>query len=348
MKKAAFFAIGLLVLAALADWIIVAQTPIDPWRLGAFLVCFGLVLSAFVALADPSFVRQLREWALRSPTAALGLPLLLLIPYFILALGTRTFSWLGLAKLIAYIVVPVVLVLPDRIHRTTRAGWCDFAAMLALAVPVAARWLGGIWMWPEDLYVFRPLYSVCVGGYAFMVVRRLEGVGYRLTLRKGDVIDGLANFVAFALISIPLGYLLGFIHFHAHAVRPWTVAFQLAGATHSFVLPEGWTLFFQFLGDFIAIYLTIAIPEELLFRGILQNFLVKTLTVERSALWGILIASVVFGAAHLHHPPVPNWRYAILATVAGIFYGNAFRVRQRLSCSALTHALVDATWHFWF
>jgi len=196
--------------------------------------------------------------------------------------------------------------------------------------------------------VFRPLYSVCVGGYAFMVVRRLEGVGYRLRPRQGDIVDGLANFVAFALISIPLGYLLGFIHFHSHAVRPWTVAFRLAGAAHSFVLPEGWTLFFQFLGDFIGIYLTIAIPEELLFRGILQNFLIKTLPVERSALWGILIASIVFGAAHLHHPPVPNWRYAILATIAGLFYGNAFRARQRLSCPALTHALVDATWHFWF
>ncbi|HLW79851.1 MAG TPA: hypothetical protein VKU44_09665, partial [Terriglobia bacterium] len=130
MKKAALFVIGLLALAAFADLIIVAQTPIDPRRLGAFLVCFALVLSGFVALADPSFVRQLREWALGSATAAMGLPLLLLIPYFILALGTRTFSLLGLAKLIAYIVTPVALVMPDRMHRTTRAGWRDFAAMI--------------------------------------------------------------------------------------------------------------------------------------------------------------------------------------------------------------------------
>jgi uncharacterized protein len=348
MKKAVIFIVGLLIVAALAEWIIVAQTPIDPWRLAAFLVCLSLVLGVFAALADASFVRQLREWAAGSAAAALGMPLLLLVPYFILALGTGTFSLWGLAKLTAYIVLPVALVLPDRLHSSAGAGWRDFAAMAALAVPVAAHWLVGIWRWPEDLYVFRPLYSTCVGAYAFIVVRHLEGVGYRLRPRKGDLVDGLANFVAFALIAIPLGYVLGFIHFHAHSVRPWTLSFGLAGVLHHWIIPEGWTSPFQFVGEFLGIYITIAIPEELLFRGILQNFLVKSLRMERRALWGLLIASVVFGASHLHHPPVPNWRYGILATIAGVFYGNAYRARQRLSCSALTHALVDAAWHFWF
>jgi membrane protease YdiL (CAAX protease family) len=121
-----------------------------------------------------------------------------------------------------------------------------------------------------------------------------------------------------------------------------------AGAPHSVLIPEDWTLLAQFVGEFMGIYVSIAIPEELLFRGILQNFLTKSFASERRALWGLLIASVVFGASHLHHAPVPNWRYAILATIAGIFYGNAYRTRQRLSCSALTHALVDVVWHFWF
>jgi membrane protease YdiL (CAAX protease family) len=99
---------------------------------------------------------------------------------------------------------------------------------------------------------------------------------------------------------------------------------------------------------FIGIYLTVAIPEELLFRGILQNLLVRSIHKGPRGLYGLLIASVVFGASHLHHAPVPNWRYAILATLAGIFYGNVYRTRQRLCASALTHALVDALWHFWF
>jgi membrane protease YdiL (CAAX protease family) len=159
----------------------------------------------------------------------------------------------------------------------------------------------------------------------FLVIRNLEDVGYRLTFRKGDILDGLANFAGFALIGIPLGLALGFIRFHPSA-----------GSAPEF--------FFQLFG----IYLTIAIPEEFLFRGILQNFLVKSISGKRRGLYALLIASVIFGAAHLHHAPVPNWRYAILATLAGMFYGNAFRSRRRLSAAALTHALVDTTWHFWF
>jgi membrane protease YdiL (CAAX protease family) len=142
--------------------------------------------------------------------------------------------------------------------------------------------------------------------------------------RKGDIIDGLANFAAFAIIGIPLAYWLGFITVHAMSVS-WIV-----GAL-----------------EFFGIYLTIAIPEELFFRGILQNFLVKSLPQASSGLYGLIIASVIFGASHLQHPPIPNWRYGILATLAGLFYGNAYRSKHHLAAAALTHALVDTVWRLW-
>jgi membrane protease YdiL (CAAX protease family) len=348
MKKAVAFVASLLALAALAEWIILLRAPIDPWRLAAFLACLSLVLGVFVAFTESGFVEQLREWALQSAAAALGMPLLLLIPYFIFACGTGTFSLKGLAKLTAYIVAPTVLLLPDRLRRAARIGWRDCAAMLALAVPVAAHWLRSIWVWPEDLYFFRPLYSVCVGAYGFMVIRRLEGVGYRLTFRSADLARGLSHFVGFALLAIPLGYLLRFIHFHGHAATSTALVSQASSAGHTIAVPGGLTLGLQFLATFAGIYVTIAIPEEFLFRGVLQNLLVKSIAHQRRELCGLLIASIVFGAAHLHHQPVPNWRYGILATVAGIFYGNVYRARRRLSASAFTHALVDTVWHFWF
>ena len=362
MKKAVAFVVSLLALAALAEWIVLLRAPIDPWRLAALLACLALVLGAFVAFTDPGFVEQLREWALRSVGAALGMPLLLLVPYFIFALGTSTFSARGLAKLTAYILAPILILLPDRLDRAAPGGpfqgrlrpplpaigWRDFAAMLALAVPVAAHWLRGIWTWPDDLYFFRPLYSVCVGAYAFMVIRGLEGVGYRLTFRRTDVAGGFGHFAGFALLAIPLGYLLHFIHFHRHAVTSLALASRASSAGHAIAVPGGLRLVLEFLATFAGIYVTIAIPEEFLFRGVLQNLLVKSIPHARRELWGLLIASVIFGAAHLHHPPRPNWRYGILATLAGIFYGNVYRTRQRLSASAFTHALVDTAWHFWF
>ena len=325
MKKTFLTLGGLIVLVALAAGLILLRIRLDPVPLLAFVSCLALVLTALVGLTLPGLVRQLRQHAVASPWAALGMPLLLLVPYLVLAFGSGTFSFPALGKLAAYIAVPVVLLLPDRLHRAERVGWRDLAAMLALALPVSAGWLEGIWIWPYELYFFSPLFCVCVGAYAFLVIRNLEGVGYRLTFRKGDVVDGLVNFAGFALIGIPLGLFLGVLQFRPHGVSAADFAFQLFGT-----------------------YLTIAIPEELLFRGILQNLLVKSIRSGPRDLYGLLLASVIFGASHLHHQPVPNWKYAVLAALAGLFYGNAYRTRQRLSAPALTHALVDTVWHFWF
>ncbi len=333
MKKVLLAVITLVLVVALAEGLLLAGVHLDPVRVAALLASLGLILVPFVGLTNPAVVRLLRQRAVHSPWLALGTPFLLLLPYLILALGMGAFSMVALGKLAAYIAVPTLLLFPDRMHHAERAGWRDFAAMLALALPVSAGWLRGIWTWPadviftetEELYFFLPLFCVCAGAYAFMVIRNLEGVGYRLGFRKGDIVDGLTNFAACALLAIPLGYALHFIHFRPHGVPLFDMGFQL-----------------------FAIYLTIAIPEEFLFRGVLQNFLSRTLPGPRHAIYALLIASVIFGASHLHHAPVPNWRYAILATLAGVFYGNAYRTRQRLSSPALTHALVDTVWHFWF
>jgi hypothetical protein len=325
MKKIALLLIVLIAMCAVAEAVILLQVHPDPTRLAAILLSLSLILCAFVGMGQSSLLRSLRQRAVESVWTAVALPLLLLLPYLVYAFGTGSFSFLGAGKLLAYILVPTLLLLPDRLHRPPHLGWRDVAAMLALALPVAANWLTGIWTWPFDLYFFRPLFCVCVGVYAFVVVRNLEGVGYRLLWRKQDVADGFANFLAFCVFGIPLGLALQFIHPHFSSAS-----------------------FGQFPLQFFAIYFTIAIPEELLFRGILQNLLCQSIQRGPRGVYGLLIASVVFGASHLHHAPVPNWRYAILATLAGLFYGYTYRNRQRISASALTHALVDTAWHFWF
>ncbi|HEY1216051.1 MAG TPA: CPBP family intramembrane glutamic endopeptidase, partial [Bryobacteraceae bacterium] len=98
-------------------------------------------------------------------------------------------------------------------------------------------------------------------------------------------------------------------------------------------------------GDFIASYLEIvlfiAVLEELFFRGFLQNLLEKSL---RSHWLGQLIASGIFGLFHILHAPFPNWRYVLLASVAGWFYGAAYRSGGTLLSSVLAHATVDTVW----
>jgi uncharacterized protein len=334
MKKALQIFFGLTLLAALAEGLILLQVHLNPWHLAALMESAALLLGAFVGFTQAAFVRQLREWAQASVTAAVGLPLLLLILYFILALGTGTFSLWAFGRLIAYILVPTLLLLPDRVHHRVAFNLRDALAIAALAIPVAAGWLKGIWTWPQDIYVFRPIFCVVLASYCFMVLRRLEGVGFRLVWKRRDITSALLNLVAYSIIAIPLGLALNFLHPHPMAA--------LSGA-----LQGNWPVL-SFLLLFLGIYLTVAIPEELLFRGILQNILCKTIKKGPRGVYGLLITSAVFGAAHLHHHPVPNWRYAIMATLAGVFYGNVYNTRQRLCASALIHALVDTIWHFWF
>jgi membrane protease YdiL (CAAX protease family) len=56
------------------------------------------------------------------------------------------------------------------------------------------------------------------------------------------------------------------------------------------------------------------------------------------------VAALVFGAAHLDNGGFPNLRYALLATLAGVFYGRAFRQGGSLMPAALVHTLVDSVW----
>ena len=90
-----------------------------------------------------------------------------------------------------------------------------------------------------------------------------------------------------------------------------------------------------------------AVPEEILFRSLIQNLL----TLRWGGGWRTLLAaSVIFGCAHLDNgpQPLPNWRYMILATIAGLAYGQVFQRASTVLSSAGLHTLVDWTKHFFF
>jgi uncharacterized protein len=90
-----------------------------------------------------------------------------------------------------------------------------------------------------------------------------------------------------------------------------------------------------------------ALPEEILFRALIQNLLMRRFGEGWKTL---LLASVIFGAAHLDNgpQPLPNWRYAIEATIAGVAYGKVFQKAGSITSSAILHTMVDWTKHFFF
>jgi uncharacterized protein len=98
--------------------------------------------------------------------------------------------------------------------------------------------------------------------------------------------------------------------------------------------------------DAFGILLLTAWPEEFLFRGLLQNCLSRTLSSETG---GWILASIMFGLAHITNNGVfPNWRYALLAVIAGLFYGRTWRKTHSIFPAAIVHGLVDTIWHLTF
>jgi hypothetical protein len=98
-------------------------------------------------------------------------------------------------------------------------------------------------------------------------------------------------------------------------------------------------------GAWIFTFFLIAVPEELFFRGWLQNLLERHLGRERA----LLATAILFGLSHFNKRAAYfNWRYVLLAAIAGIFYGRAWRRDRRVGASAVTHATVDSVWSLWF
>ena len=95
------------------------------------------------------------------------------------------------------------------------------------------------------------------------------------------------------------------------------------------------------------IFVGTALPEEILFRALIQNLLMQRFG---SGAGTLFVASFIFGCAHLDNGPqrLPNWRYMILATIAGFAYGKVFHKSSTVLSSAGLHMLVDWVKHFLF
>jgi membrane protease YdiL (CAAX protease family) len=76
----------------------------------------------------------------------------------------------------------------------------------------------------------------------------------------------------------------------------------------------------------------------------LQNLLERRVGAAR----GLVITSILFGLSHFNkRSAFFNWRYVLLAAIAGIFYGLAWRQQRRVGASAITHTSVDTIWSIW-
>jgi membrane protease YdiL (CAAX protease family) len=286
-----------------------------PILIAALLILLPMLVAGFA----PGRIEALARGGPRN--LRLGAPAFLCVPYALVAHAFYMFRWEWLAL---YALLPVAIALLLEQARTADSGargdWRDFVVLAALGLAVDLRWFEPAW--PNGAGAFGKMLLFDAGIYGFLAVRQLDGVGFVLRLRVRDFGVGLREFCFYAVLAIPLGLGLGFLHFHA--VRPEPL---------------------RTLGAFVFTFLSIAIPEELFFRGWLQNLLERRMGRTPA----LLLTAVLFGLAHWNKRTTSfNGQYVLMAALAGIFYGRAWRTQRRVGASSLTHATVDTLWSLWF
>jgi membrane protease YdiL (CAAX protease family) len=287
-------------------------------RFALAALVIALLVAGQIFNGSRGFTDKLKK--ILGPTSVLLLPLLLGLLYLVYLLGTREFTWLRLGAGLAWIEVPALLVLSARGRRA--GAWQDYAVLVILWAPIEFAWGRYLFPYPaEATHTLEILLALNAGIIAFLYLRELDGIGYSIAWGKGFGAVVVLSFLAFAAIAIPLGLSMHFIAWSPSLARLKSLPLSALG-----------------------ILLFTAWPEEFLFRGLLQNLLSKSLRNETA---GWIVASGLFGLSHIVHG-FPNWRYVLLASIAGLFYGLAWKKTGSMTGSCLVHALVDTIWHALF
>lgn len=243
-----------------------------------------------------------------------------IIPYLIYSVFTGMFRLLPLLALIslAACLSAWYLVLP-------RNSFFDLMLLIFMGVVYMTDCLK--WIYPDPVphlgvNALGRLMWIRVGIFAILSIRRMQGIGFGLIPRRRDWSIGFWHYLCFLPIGLGIALAVGFIHPQALRMT-WKLA---ATALVTFVLTL-WVL---------------AVLEEFFFRGVLQQILSRKL---HSNVLGIIAASLIFGATHLPFGHAfPNWRFAALAAIAGLFYGHAYVRAGSVRAAMVTHAFVVTTW----
>jgi uncharacterized protein len=288
----------------------------------AFLVLFFV----YLAFGAPAFVERLRAAASTWPRRVILVAGVLLpgtaVALWHLATGAEEVldDLLGMMLL----VTVVCILLRLRPSNAPPLHWTDLALVPVFWLPLEFFWMSDLrlHLLPEGRLRLSLLFAIDLALLVYLVLRPLPQVGYTFRLTAQDGRHILIALIAYGAVAIPLGSEMGFL------------AFSLAGGG-----------LIDWLLRWPIIYFFTALPEELLFRGLLQNQLEGRFRNAQAALG---ITAVVFGLAHLNNPlpgfAVPNWTYALMAALAGIAYGWTWHRTHKVTASAIVHASVNFTW----
>jgi membrane protease YdiL (CAAX protease family) len=307
---------------ATAGYVYALQRGIPSSVVLAALPAFLLEATLFLTLGIESWRKRLEKF--KPAGVAALLVLAAIAPYCAASLAFGSFRWQALAgiALLSGLVAFWYVVLPQKPA-------ADLLLLALLAGVVLTHVFASLYVRPDSRLPLEALGQamwIRTGAFALLSVRRVQGVGFGFwpSLREWKI--GAIFFVLMLPVVAGLAWWIGFGKFHppeASWIRiPVIVVLTFFGGL--------WVL---------------ALGEEFFFRGLLQQWMSGWL---RSEWAGLIATSLLFGAVHLPYGSFPNWRFALLAAVAGVFFGLAFRQASSIRASMVTHALTITTLRIFF
>lgn len=286
--------------------------------LPAFLVEAGFYLATGFK-APRGFVESIEPRGLR----ALVIFLSGLAPYFLLTARVGNFRWLALGLLGA------IMGAASFWYAAAKPGIAADLLFLTMAA--------GVFLSPAFKYIYPDpaahMQIATLGRLAWIHVSIFSVLSVRGWREQYGFVPGVREWrtgIESYLLFLPVG---GATAFFLHAAR-----FKIA--------PQPWwKVPLVFAGTFFAFLWVVALAEEFVFRGFLQQLLARAWS---SKLAGLIAASILFGGVHLWFRHFPNWRWVCVATALGLFCGIAYWRAGSMRASMVTHALVVATWRTFF
>jgi membrane protease YdiL (CAAX protease family) len=276
------------------------------------------LMGLMLALGSLKASRQFNDWLRNHKNSnyylAVGMSVLFAIP----GLLTRNFNPYH-TIIFSFIVFVVFGLLKQAKEDEFKLNWSDMAIWIILWIPFDLRWYTDLQ--PNLDYTWWSItisLIALIGWYGY----RGADIGFRLVPKFKDLIIALLALLLIMALVIPPGLITGFLSF---------------SIPDSFDIPS-------LSVHFIGLFLTVALPEELFFRGILLRGLDKKFTKK----WiPLVISSLAFGLMHWNNidPLSMQIIYVCLASVAGLGYGWAYRKSgNNLLAAVLAHTLVDWVW----
>ena len=313
------YALYLTLIVSFGAFLVLASIPVSLFDLSSTVVSFGLLLLSYLLFTSRHYVEWLRE---RTAKSRLVFPAMLLAVYILYGLGPGRLRIPESLLIPAYLAFPILFA-TFAAQRGERPNRYDLLTVVFLYMPVELSALARAWQpatsgIPSPTHAFSQVLGMNLALFCFLVVRPLDGIGFTFRLRKPDVVQALIAFAWFLPLALVFGMATGLVPFKPHLPAPALIIPIILGKS-----------------------LMVALPEEVFFRGLLQNLLQRAVPTARGRVMALLVTSVIFGFSHLNNHPLLDWRYVTIATVAGIAYGIVYIRTGKVTAAAIPHALID-------